>query len=265
LPPEYAQPARLHYLELAGTLDKRNRYSAAVEIETSAPTQAGIHGLCNGVLVSPRLVLTAGHSVCMRKPTSNPGQHVIDGSSCATAPVVTTLVYPPAGDEAPLRGTGSQSYRSLEVWPHPAFKILLNTEGQVESTHADLALILLESPVRESYTPLSLTDEAVHVGEPIVMVGGTFDEILGGIAGQRRFIRYMVERLVDAESGWVSYAQPKRDLYRGSSGGPCVREGPQGPALVGISSRGLGEEPGFTSIHPYRDWLRSALQSVKSR
>jgi secreted trypsin-like serine protease len=86
-----------------------------------------------------------------------------------------------------------------------------------------------------------------------------FDEVLGGRSAQRLWIRYRITASPDS-SGKVQYEQPGRALYKGDSGGPCFRTR-LGPAeLVGISSRALGEEPTFTSIHDYRGWLRAEAQ-----
>jgi hypothetical protein len=269
LPPETPYPARFYYLDLAGREDFRNRYSAAVEVETFEPEEAGIHGMCSGVLLSPRLVLTAGHCVCVRRPTPGPAQEnrfIIDGTSCAKNPSVTTTLWDASADDdfIPSSST-SQTYKGIEVRPHPHFQIQLNAEGQVESTRADLALILLETPVREKYAPLPMAKESVRPGETFVLVGGTADEAQGGIARQRRFMRYKVAESLNPGSDRVLFEQPRRALFKGDSGGPCVREGPQGPLLLGISGRGLGQEAAFTNIHPYRDWLRAALRSEHAR
>lgn len=266
-PPERPYPARFYNLDLAGSEDYRNYYSAAVEVTTSEPMLAGIHGRCSGVLLGPRLVLTAGHCVCVRRPANTPGDEgkvIIDGDSCSQNPTVTMMLWDAStGDNFIPSGSWSKDYTGIEVRPHPAFQILLDQEGRVESSRADLALILLQTPVERNYAPLRLSDEDVRAGETFVLVGGTSDEFQGRRRwGDRVFMRYKAVQIMGPGSDRVLFEQPKRELFKGDSGGPCLRENQTGPVLVGISSRGLGKEPTFTRIHPYRSWLRSAIRSV---
>lgn len=269
LPPERPYPLKFYYLDLAGSEDLRNRYSAAVAVETLEPEEAGIHGMCSGVLLSPRIVLTAGHCVCMRRPDPNleaGKRFIIDGASCAKNPRVTTMIWDASddGDFIPSRCT-LQTYTGVEVRPHPDFQIQLNMEGQVEFSRADLALIILEAAVQAEYSPLPFAQEVVRPGETFVLVGGTADEAQGSPGQQRRFMRYKVMDNLPSGSDRVLFDQPQRALFKGDSGGPCIREGPHGPLLIGISGRGLGHEGAFTRIHPYRKWLQSALRSERAK
>ena len=75
-------------------------------------------------------------------------------------------------------------------------------------------------------------------------------------------MRYKALQSLGPGSDGVLFEQPKRDLFKGDSGGPCIRESPKGLSLLGISARSLGTEPTFTSIHPYRSWLHSAIRSA---
>lgn len=174
---------------------------------------------------------------------------------------MTTVIYdPPTNDSERMPGYESRTYTGIEVRPHPEFKLLLDEEGHVEAANADLAVIILEEPVGEAVPPIPFADMDVHANESFLMLGYTYDKIVGGISGQRRFSRYLIEELMPPGDSRALFEQPGRDLYTGDSGGPCLREGPQGLGLVGISSRGLGESPAFTRTYPHRDWLASELE-----
>ncbi|KFE69465.1 trypsin-like serine protease [Hyalangium minutum] len=269
LPPERPYPRKHYYLDLAGREDFRNRYSAAVQVTTSEPMLAGIYGWCSSVLLAPQWVLTAGHCVCVRKPVTTPGQQgkvVIDGTSCASHPKITVSLWDASqGNDFLPSCSWTQTYPGTEVRPHPDFQILLDKEGRVESSRADLALILLETPVEREYTPVQLSREELQPGEPFVLVGGTStDSLQGNISGgARRFTRYKAVGPAAPGSERILFEQPQRELFKGDSGGPCLRERAHGLLLVGISARGLGLEPTFTRIPPYRDWLRSTVRSPK--
>lgn len=154
----------------------------------------------------------------------------------------------------------SQTYEAVEVRTHPEFRVLLDAQGHVEAAHADLAVILLNEPVEGTWPTLPVADADVQPGEYVVMAGYTYDKIVGGIAGQRRFTRYRVQGLMPAGDDRALFEQLERARYIGDSGGPCLREGASWTELVGVSSRGLGDTPTFTRTYPYRNWLTSELE-----
>jgi hypothetical protein len=245
----------------AGELDFESRYPSTVIVRTHDPLKAGVNGRCSGLLITPRLVLTAGHCVCVKQQATAPGDEdkaLIDGSACARNPIVTTIEYDPPLEGMKVEpGSRSRSYKGAEVRPHPDLRILLDAQGQIIFSSGDLAVISLEQPAEGAFPAIPIAETEVHPGESIIMVSYTYDEVVGGIHGQRRFSRYKVSNIPKGNPGAVLFDQPGRQVYKGDSGGPCLRREARGEVLVGVSSRGLGEEATFTSIHPYRGWLEA--------
>lgn len=173
-----------------------------------------------------------------------------------------TLLYNSgdAGQEPGSRGR----YQPGAVRPHPELKVLLDAQGLVMSSHADLALVVLEHAAEPPYRPFPLATTAVQLQESITLVGSGYDETAHAYDGERRFSRNKVTAVLPSGSGNMRIEQPEGHHYRGDSGGPCLREGPEGPMLVGISSRNLGGGETFTSIHEYRAWLQDEIRLAEA-
>jgi len=240
---------------LAGEIDTGNRFLSVVYIITSIPQGWWNITHCSGVLLTPRLVLTAGHCVCKRQERHGPGREsrtVIDASSCVTSASVSTATYepPPPGKYSVV----IERYKG-QVRPHPELKLVLDSVGRVMSSQADLAFIVLDKPVSMAFAPVSLAETGVQAHESIVMVSFGFDEDMGSLGGDRRINRYKVTRLQEPGDERILFHQPQRHEYKGDSGGACLRQTDAGFTLVGISSRGLGQDPAFTDIQTYRTWI----------
>jgi hypothetical protein len=187
---------------------------------------------------------------------------MIDASACSEAAKVETVFYKPPVEEG-TRSSGSLGkIYAGRVQPHPTLRILLDAQGRILSSRADLALIILSKPLESPGLPLA--DEEVRVGDSIIIVGHEYDEVVDVFGGERRSSRNEIARLMTAEDERVLIQQPGGHRYRQDSGGPCVHQGEKGPMLVGISSRWLGEGAAFTSIHNYRGWLRDAVQRAET-
>lgn len=91
--PAEIQPEMGESIISKGSLDTSNRYKATVFVD-------GGRGTCSGVLVAPRVVVTAGHCVCFprkARPVEAPAMALIDKTTCARTATIKMLTYPPSG------------------------------------------------------------------------------------------------------------------------------------------------------------------------
>jgi len=246
-------------LELAGEPDFGNRYLGTVKVTAMEGEEERMR--CSGTLLAPRVVLTAGHCVCRLRKEAE-GRTVITGSACYDSAEVETLLYQPETVAGATLRPSQGTMHEGRVQPHPELKVVLDPKGRVSSSHADLALIFLNTPVKFAGFPVA-SGEA-RMGETVILVGHGYDEVEGVFGWERRFSLNQVSRLGTAEDERVLIRQPGGHRYRQDSGGPCLRQGAKEPELLGISSRWLGEGAAFTSLQPYQGWLREALRHAET-
>jgi len=249
-----------------GETDRQNRYRATVLVRTHLPSATPSERTCSGVLVGTRLVLTAGSCVCSgrKQPALGGGeQTLIDATSCAKTGAVTTTSYePPTATESGLRAMIDTI--AGEIRPHPALKVVLDEQGNIVSSEADLAVIEVETdgPLLDSFPPVEMAETELRTNESLLMVSYGNGETVKAIE-VRRFGRHHVTKLLDGGARAL-FDQPMRKFYMGHSGAPMMRETGQGVGLAGIVSRGLGTEASFTSIFHYRDWIRQEIHRAAS-
>jgi hypothetical protein len=148
-----------------GTQDKENRHISTVKILLNEPllesrNARGEHDYhqCSGVLIKPRLVLTAGHCVCkwqrrQKGPASGDDIVTVDSSACAKRITVVKAFYNKGGkDQAP--GWATEEYKAEAVKPHPKLMATYKLETidnrlklTALSSEADLAVIVLADAI----------------------------------------------------------------------------------------------------------------------
>jgi secreted trypsin-like serine protease len=252
------------YNHVEGEPDVHNRYPSVVHLSPqSLEPRPGLRH-CAGVIVAPRLVLTAGHCFCWQRPVSTPEgsvEHRIEASSCVKAAHVATFFYEYA-PSMPPDFIASLSIKRFEgqVRPHPQLEVRLDAKGGVLSSHADLALIVLDTPVPVGFRPVPLARTGARLQEALVRVGFAYSEESGMLSDIRLVHTSKLIAALDSQGERFQFERRTTPFSRGDSGGPCLRPSRRGSMLVGISTTGLGHEPMLTDLQGFRGWLQEEIQ-----
>lgn len=256
------------YNHFEGVPDIHNRYPSVVHIapESLEPRPGLRH--CAGVIIAPRLVLTAGHCFCWQRPVSTPEGSVeqrVEASSCVEAAHVAIFFYEYAPSMPPdyMASLTIKRYKG-RVRPHPQLEVRLDAKGGVLSSHADLALIVLDAPVPVGFRPVPLARTGARLQESLVRVGFAYSEESRMLADIRLVHTSKLIAALDSHGERFQFERNTTPFSRGDSGGPCLRPSRRGPTLVGISTTGLGNEPALTDLQGFRDWLREEIQRLEA-
>jgi hypothetical protein len=249
-----AEPYRapVEWRVATGERDERDRYPSAVRVYGAQFAvefqQEEKDKLCSGVVVSPRLVLTSASCLCQRReaPSGSAGKFLSDSTACAISATARTITHDLRDPEA--RAGWFVDYDG-SVTVHPKFKMVLDEQGNVLSSEANLATIALKGTTDIPAVELAYLE--VKVGDSLTVVGY-------GDGDDRRFSTHAVTKMMDS-GGWIAFEQPRGYGYKGARGGPCLRATGKGASLVAILSLPQGREAPFTSVSPYKDWLRDQI------
>ncbi len=253
LQPSLRKP--LAFMVLNGEEDHGNVYPFALIVD--GPDS---RDLCSGVLIHPRLVLTAAHCVC----TARDG--VLDSGTCLKQTKVTAYTYVKKEGRYVMR---DQPQRGA-VQPHENFKALLDDRMRVRSSTSDLAVILLEAPLKDIDISFELATADIQLNDEVTVIGYGFAGSIG--SGKRFFGKNIVTQkgltnLDDRNDKDISFQVEFRGthLAPGDSGGPCLIEKDSRRWLVGINTQGDGTISRFTSIYPHLPWLKQQLEKAKKQ
>jgi Trypsin-like peptidase domain len=255
------EPASPRLRQLAGEMDVKNRYASTVMLSLKDPRELPD---CSGILLEPRLVLTAASCLCAlqaRPPGDAREETRADASSCAKRVFATSVIYGEVGHSKLKELTTQMRFRTVEgsVRPHPALELVLNARGYVVRGRADLALILLDDPLEVKSSEVLLAHEPVREGEFLVMAGYGHDAAVGGFYGARYFRKNRVVGVPSSEAERILYEQQGLYAYNGFDGGPCFREEGARRWLVGVASVRVGQPLECASTTAYLDWVRAEM------
>lgn len=246
-----------------GYKDVRNRYPFVVMVGAAVGPQETI--MCSGTLLTPRLVLTAGHCVCGKREIAsqeNNRHSIIDASKCASTATIETATYTPTRDESGMPAEKFHTYEG-KVTPHPSLEIFLDEEGKPLTSRADLAVIVLDKPAAVRVPAIRLPGSEPKPNEPFVIVGYGLDGRTDIIEGFRRFGWKKIASHPTSGSERVWF-EPYGAAFTTGSGEPTLEVQGHEFVLTGITTLTSVEESSFTSTYAHKDWLLSELHRPSS-
>ena len=224
--------------------------------ETGEPETSG----CSGTVVSPTVILTAGH--CVKEPKEGGGATLAAGKYHVVTSAVKALID---GDKLCTACTRSAVSR---VIPYPGFSY---GGGAVIESGRDAGLLVLSKPIAAPSIQLDQVpgrQNPLVVGSEAFVAGYGITSPAGNTAGTLYSTTTKIESLApECEAFSVCIGNvSQKGTCEGDSGGPLWQEAGYGPVELGLTSRGPSNacnQTIDTRVDEMRPWIEEQIAAAK--